>query len=143
MKYDMSKEKAPKRKKLLPEGWRKFSILDCKSSTSKQGNAMFIFPIKDCETGYEEDIYAVAEEGKRWFLKSILDSIGITPDKKGVYDWEIGQLINKEFMGLVEHEPNEFINRDGETIKTTQHKIVEAKSVEEVEAGVTWGPEKQ
>jgi hypothetical protein len=133
-----SNEKAPKKKKLLPEGWRKFTILGCKPTTSKGGNPMYVFSIQDCETGYEEDIYAVNVEGKRWFLKMMLEALGIVADKKGVTDWDPSQLVNKEFMGLVEHEPNEYINRDGETVKTTQHRITEVKSFEEVEAGVEW-----
>lgn len=127
---DMKGEKAPKRKKLLPEGWRKFSILDCKESTSKGGNQMFVFTIQDCDTGYEEDIYAVATQGKRWFLKTILSAVGCQAGEDGVYDWEIGQVINKEFMGLVEHEDNEYVNREGETIKGKQHRITEVKAEE-------------
>lgn len=135
---NMSNEKAPKRKKLLPEGWRKFTITDGKSTTSKGGNPMYVFSIQDCETGYEEDIYAVNVEGKRWFLKSLLEAIGFIADKDGCFDWELNQTVNKEFMGLVEHEPNEYINRSGETVKETQHRVTEVKSVEELESGVAW-----
>jgi len=127
----MSREKAPKRKKLLPEGWRTFTILDCKEAKSKSGNDMFIFSIKDCLTGYEEDIYAIATQGKRWFLKTILDAVGCSASQDGVYDWDTDEVMNKEFSGLVEHEPNKYINREGETVETTQHKIVEVKEATE------------
>jgi hypothetical protein len=138
---NMKDEKAPRRKKLLSEGWRRFTIVDCKETKSKGGNDMFVFTIVDCETSYQEDIYAVNVEGKRWFLKTILSACGIEEDKDGNFDWDIPQLINKEFMGLVEHEPNEYINRSGETVKETQHRITEVKSVEEVESGVAWPTE--
>jgi len=129
MKHNMSDEKKPNRKKLLPEGWRIFSIVNGKEATSKSGNAMIIFTIQDGLTGYQEDIYAVAEPKKRWFLKSILAAVGCEASQDGVYDWEFAQVINKEFEGLVEHEPNDFINREGETIKTTQHRIVDVGQV--------------
>ena len=133
--HDMSKETVPKRKKLLPEGWRQFTILDCKETTSKAGNEMFVFTIRDTETGYEEDIYAVATPKKRWFLKTILSAVGCEGGEDGVYNWDIPQVINKEFQGLVEHERNDYINRDGETVKGVQHRITEVKSVEDV----SWG----
>lgn len=129
---DMSGEKAMKRKRLLEEGWRKFTILDCKEETSKAGNEMFKFTIRDVETGYEEDIYAIATKGKRWFLKTILSAVGCQAGEDGIYDWNTDDVINKEFMGLVEHESNEYINRDGDTVKGTQHRIVEVKAEEAV-----------
>ena len=114
---NMTNEKAPKRKKLLPEGWRKFTIINCVPSKSKSGNDMFIFTIRDRETAYEEDIYAIATEGKRWFLKNLLTAVGCAAGQDGVYAWDIPEVLNKDFLGLVEHEPNEYINREGETIK--------------------------
>jgi len=133
-KHNMKDEKEPKRRRLLSEGWRLFTILDCREDISKSGNDMFIFTIKDIKTDYEEDVYAVAVKGKRWFLKSILTAVGCSAGEDGIYDWDIPQVINKEFMGLVEHEPNEYINRDNETVKTTQHRIVRIKQTSTEEA---------
>lgn len=125
-RHDMSNEKAPKKKILLPEGMHHFKILSVKQATSKSGNEMFIFTIKHMETGYEEDIYAVATEGKRYFLKQILHACGID-EVCGVYDWDETNVVNKDIFGIVGHEPNEYINRSGETVKTMQHKIVDVK----------------
>lgn len=133
MKYDMSNEPKPKLRKLLPKGWRQFTIIACKEAKSKGGNDMFIFTIVDRETGYEEDIYAVATQGKRWFLKSILTAVGCVGGADGCYEWEIEDVINQTFMGLVEHEPNSYINREGITVDTVQHRITDVKEVEEVE----------
>jgi hypothetical protein len=140
----MAGERPPKRKKLLPEGWRVFTILDCKPSKSKAGNEMFIFTIKDTLTGYEEDIYAVATPGKRWFLKCLLTAIGNTGGEDGVYEWDIPEVINKEFRGLVEHDPNDYINRDGEEVKAMQHRISDVKPLDEpLPPADDWGPEQQ
>lgn len=129
MSYSMNldNEKAPNVKQLLPQGWRIFTILSGEETTSKSGNAMFKFNIRDLETEYCEDIYCVSVEGKRWLLKQILSSCGIEKDASGNYTWDIKDILNKEILGKVNHKPNEYINRNGDTIKTTQHKIVEFK----------------
>lgn len=129
-RHDMKDEKKPFRRKLLPEGWREFQIINCKEATAKSGNEMFIFTIRDLLTAYEEDIYAISTPGKRWFLKSILDAVGCPAGQDGVYDWDIPTVLNKRFMGLVEHEPYEFVNREGETVKTQRHKIVDTKAID-------------
>ena len=125
---DMNEEKRPSYKVLLPEGWRKFKIVGCVEKKSKSGNMMFVFTAEDVDTGYEDTWYAVAEAGKRWFLKTILDACGC-PIKDGVYEWDIDKVIGKYVMGLVVHEPNEYINREGEKVSTTQHRVQEIKSV--------------
>lgn len=129
---NMSDEVAPSRKKLLEEGWRDFVIKSCAPSTSKSGNEMFIMDIMDKKTGYMDKIYPIATPKKRWFLKTILAACGIPASADGVYEWNVSDIVGKEVRGLVEHEPNEYINRNGETVKTMQHKIVEiAPMVEE------------
>jgi len=132
MELDMSAEKAPSRKKLLQEGTREFEILSAREQKSKSGNNMIVFNIKDIQTGYTEDIYAVAEPKKRWFLKQILEAVGC-PAVDGIYKVELPDLIGKKFAGTVEHEENEYINRDGVTVKGKQHKIVDVNSTTELE----------
>lgn len=135
MRYtsNFSDEKPPKRRQLLPEGWRQFTIQDMKESKSKSGNDMFVFTIRDRDTGYEEDIYALNVDGKKWFLGAILKACGITPNADGVMAYGPSDVIGKEVYGLVVHEPNEYINRKGETINTTQHRIVEIRK-----EGIAW-----
>ena len=127
----MSSEKPIIRKRLLDEGWRVFEIISCEPSVSKGGNEMFIFEFKDEETQYVDKTYAVATQGKRFFLKSILAACGVPAAADGVYDWEIKDVIGKKIQGLVEHEDNEWINRQGDTVTTKQHRIVEIKPREE------------
>ena len=128
-KMPMNDEKRPNVKKLLPEGWRLFEIVGAVESTSKSGNQMFIITAKDVETGYEDTWYAVAEPKKRWFLKTILAACGCAASEDGVYDWELSDILNKSISGLVEHEDNEWINRDGETVTNKQHKVVEVQEI--------------
>ncbi len=126
--HNMDKEKAPSRKVLLPEGWRMIRIIGVKEGTSKAGNPQFIFRIQDSDTKHEEDLYAVATEGKRYFLKQILVACGVK-ELLGTFNWDVPDVLNKEILALVEHKPNEYINRQGETVKTTQHKIVDVKAI--------------
>jgi len=126
----MSQEKEPTRKKLLPEGWREFKILGCEPSVSKSGNDMFIFELQDEETAYIDKVYAISTQGKRWLLKTILSACNVKAAQDGVYDWETKDVIGKQVNCLIEHEDNEWFNRQGEKVTTKQHKIVEFKESE-------------
>ncbi len=132
---DMGNEQKPKRKVLFKEGLRRFLIVGCSEEVrSKAGNKQYILTIKDTETGQEDSLYAVSEPGKRWMLKEILNACKIK-NENGVYQFEpplSENLIGKVIMGLVEHEPNTFINRENVTITTTQHKIYDFKPEDQV-----------
>ncbi len=129
---DFSGEKEPMVKKLLQQGWREFEIVDCVPETSKSGNDMFVFHMKDVATEYVDRVYAIAVQGKRWMLKSILLSCDVEAGQDGKYKWNFDSVMNKKIMGFVEHEPNEFINRNNETVKTIQHKITKFKKNSEM-----------
>lgn len=128
---NLDDEKKPSIKRLLPEGWRTFQFKAGKEETSKAGNSMFKMNIEDMETEYTEDIYVVRTPGKRWTLKCILSSFGIERQPDGNYTYDIPDLLNKDILGLVAHEPNEYINRQGDIVKTEQHKIIDFKAVEQ------------
>ena len=128
---NMKDEKEPTKKRLLEEGWHKFKIIGCEPSVSKKGNKMFIFKLEDDKTKYVDTIYLVGEEGKRWMLKSLLAVCGVPASADGVYDWDENMVIGKEIGGLVDHEENSYINRNGDEVKGKQHRIVEFKPVNE------------
>lgn len=132
---NMSEEKAPLRKQLLEEGWRKFIVTGCEPSIAKSGNNMFVFKLTDDKTKYEDTVYLVAEPKKRWMLKSLLSVCGIKAAEDGIYNWDIPDVIGKEVGGLVEHEDNDYINRDGQKVTKKQHKIVEFRPVNDV---ISW-----
>jgi hypothetical protein len=122
-KYDMSGESAPKT--LLPKGWRKFRITDGEEQLSKKGNPMFKFTFLDIDTQTSSDVYAITTQGKRWFLKQILSACHAPAGEDGVYDWDLPDVIGKVVRGRVDHEDNEWINREGKKQVTLQSKIVE------------------
>jgi hypothetical protein len=124
---DMKEERTPR--KLLPIGVRKFTILDCVESKSKQGNLMFIVSILDQETKYIDKLYLVGEPKKRWMLKQLLTACGLSAGQDGNYDWDIADILNKEFYGEIEHEDNTFIDKKNVEVKIKQHKIVNIEAV--------------
>lgn len=134
---DMNEEKKVTKRRLLPEGWRIFKIVGCSEEVkSKSGNNQYIITLEDKETGYQDNVYAVSEPKKRWFLKEILESCSV-PQKDGIYTFEpplSKSLIGKYIEGLVEHEDNEWINREGKTITTKQHRINEVR----LQTSIAW-----
>lgn len=128
-KMDMSGESERHAFEELPDGWREFTIDDCKPATSKAGNEQFIFLFTDKETGQQGDVYAIATQSKRWFLKSILGACEIEASADGVYDWDIEDVIGKEVQGKVENQEDTFIDREGETKTVSRPKIVQVKTI--------------
>ena len=120
------KEKAPSRKVLLPEGWRNFQIEACEKTTSKSGNMMFKVGLLDEVTQTSTNIYLIAVQGKRWALKQVLEATGVEKQEEDEYDYST-DLLGKKLSGLVIHEPNDYINRNGEEVKAFQHKVAEFK----------------
>jgi len=137
--YDMSKES--ERAPLLDEGWHKFEIVSCEEQVSKQGNNMFKIKIAELEHYQEVEIYAIATEGKRWFLKQILMACGIVPDDKGIFKWEEGDLIGKVISGKVVHKTDPWINREGKEVTTTKHKVETITPLGQNEGTVDLGEE--
>jgi len=129
-KDDMSGEKAPSRKKVLPEGWMDMSIESCEPSVSKAGNQMMIVELYNKENNYSEKIYLVAEQGKRWQLKKLLTACGIEAEKDGVYDWDTEDIVGKEIKALNEPEDNTWINREGIEITTKQNCFTDFEAQE-------------
>lgn len=129
-------EKAPSKKVLLPEGWRGFDITSCEKTVSKSGNAMFKITLVDQELLASTDVYAIAVPGKRWFLKSLIEAVGIDKQEDDDYDYS-PELLNQKVSGLVVHETNDYINRDGIEVKAKQHKIQEFKKHTSNPGGIT------
>lgn len=130
MKMDFSQEKAPQRKKLLMEGWNAMTVNSCEPSVSKKGNQMMIIGLMTEKKDYIETIFLVSESGKRWMLKKLLTACGIAAGQDGIYDWEPENIINKSVNVLVEHEDQEFIDRNGETKKIKQNRVVDFEPIE-------------
>jgi hypothetical protein len=115
-------ETPPKDTRLLPKGMRGFKIVSGEEGVSKAGNSQFIVGLKDEETGIVATVYLLRKPGKRWYLKSLLEAVGVEKQEDDAYNY-LPEIMDKKLTADVIHEPNEYINRDGETITTTQHKL--------------------
>ena len=130
MGYSMDMNKEREFGVMLPEGWRKFEIIDIKEDTSSKGNEMFVITVMDVELQQiPDDIYAIATPKKRWFLKQILTACGVAAGSDGNYNWDIDDIMGKFILGKVDHVDNEFVNREGETVKNKKTKINQVKKV--------------
>lgn len=132
--YEHNMSKESEKASLLSEGWHKFEIVSCEEQVSKKGNDMFKIRIAELEHYQEVEIYALAVEGKRWFLKQILVACGVKPNDKGVFTWDEGDLVGKVISGKVTHVTEPWVNREGKDVVTTKHKI-ETVSLIGVEEG--------
>jgi hypothetical protein len=129
-------ETPPKDTRLLPEGWRGFEIVTGDDTPSKAGNPMFTIQLKDEQTGIVTKAYLIRTPGKRWFLKQILEAVGVDKQDDDNYNY-LPEIIGKKVMGEVSHEPNKYINRDGIEVETTQHRIGSFKEYTANPDGVT------
>ncbi len=120
--------KGEKMRTLVNEGWHDFEIVKIKEETSKAGNQMFIASVALADNPQQGlDVYLVAEEGKRWFLKQLLIACGIEPDVEDNFSWDIPDVEGKTVQGRIEHVNEEWIDREGKTRNTPKAKLVEFK----------------
>jgi len=110
---------------LLDEGWRDFRVVKIVDAISKGGNPQFIITVRDLETGTDVEVYAVSVEGKRWFLKAFLAAMGIVESAEGTFDWDSDDLIGKHVSARVEHEPNDWVDRNNVQHHDKRTKIAE------------------
>lgn len=119
---DMSKERKPR--ELFQEGESVVKILSMEYQTSKNGNPMFKCEIKQEVTGATDTFYFVAEEGKRWLLKSLLDATGqYKKDKNNNYEFNTENIIGSLVLADIYHEEQPYIKPNGEEIKVKQNRI--------------------
>jgi hypothetical protein len=129
-------ETPPKDTRLLPVGWRGFEIVTGDDKPSKKGNPMFTLQIKDEQTGIVVPIYLIRTPGKRWNLKQVLEALDIKKQDDDDYNY-LPEIIGKKIMGEVVHEPNEWINRNGDPVTTMQHRVSLFKTYTSNPDGVT------
>jgi hypothetical protein len=120
---DMSNEKRPP--VLLPEGDRRMVVTEMIKGTSKKGFEKYITVVEDVKTKKSLELHLSNKEGVRWVLKSLLSACGVEKNAEGKYDWSETDVIGKTVIGMVETIQEEWINREGETVKTPKSKITE------------------
>lgn len=119
---DMSKERKPR--ELFKEGESVVKILSMEYQTSKNGNPMFKCEIKQEITSAVDIFYFVAEEGKRWLLKSLLDATGqYKKNAENKYEFDTEKVIGSLVLADIYHEEQPYIKPNGEEIKVKQNRI--------------------
>lgn len=125
MKDDFSNDS---RKELLPEGWIALEIVSMVEGVSKAGNPKYTIRFAcadDPQSGIDQDLTNIP--GKRWMLRSLLESAGIEPEKneegKEIYDWEIEDILGHTVLAEIIHDKTPFIGRDGKEIVIPKAKI--------------------
>ena len=123
-KHNMKDEKPPNVKQLIsPVGWHCFQVLGAVEGMSKAQKPKFVVTVKHIESEQVEEIHPSAVPGKRWLLKQLLTACGIEAGKDGVYKWDVSDVKDKKVLAFVQHEPNSYIDRNGNEVKNTQHKL--------------------
>lgn len=122
-KDDMSGEKKPV--VLLPEGLRAVRITEMIKGLSKAGNNQFVTTIEDTKTRESMQVWLVAEPKKRWLLKSLLVAVKASAGEDGVYDWSTTDVIGKTVIANVKHYKEDWINKEGNTVKLDKCKVSE------------------
>jgi len=125
MSYEMNMKNERKPSKLIPAGEREFKVIVMEEKKSKAGNMMFVTTIEDNETKGTMDVYLIAEEGKRWMLKNLLSCVNVSAAKDGVYKFDIKDVVGQRVRAIIEHVEEEWINREGQTIKSPKAKLLE------------------
>lgn len=121
--HNMRGEKEPNA--IFEDGWHQFEVVDIKEEISKNANEMFVISLAlSSNPRMGTDVYAIAVEGKRWFLKMFLDACGIQPDEAGDYNWDKEDVIGKNIEGLVENQEETWLDRNGNEKKTPKSKII-------------------
>ena len=119
---DMSKERKPK--ELFQEGESVVKVLSMDYQTSKNGNGMFKCEIKQENTGAVDTFYFVAEEGKRWLLKSLLEATGqYKKNLDNQYTFDTDKVIGCNVLAEIYHEEQPYTTTTGQTIQVKSNKI--------------------
>jgi len=115
----------------LENGWYKFEVAKVEEKISKAGNQMFVVNIAlDTNAGIGTEVYMIAEQGKRWFLKQLLKACDCPASEDGVYDWSEEDIIGKIVEGRVENAQEEWIDRNGNPRTTEKSKVVEFRKIQ-------------
>jgi hypothetical protein len=120
---NMKDEKKPSG--IIPAGMRKIRVTEMIEATSKAGNLMFNTTIEDVETHITMVEYLISVPKKRWKLKSLLSAVGLPAGEDGVYNWDTIDVIGKDCVANVEHYQEDWINKEGNTVKLNKARVTE------------------
>ena len=128
-KMDMSNERRPK--ELFKPGDSVVKILSMEFQTSKSGNKMFKCEIQQAVTGATDTFFLVAEEKKRWLLKSLLDATGqYKKDENNMYVFDPDKIIGMDVVAEIYHEEQPWTDTNGNETTVKNNKIKKFKKSE-------------
>ena len=120
---------------LPPEGFVDVEIVKMVEGTSKTGNSKFTIDFANADNageGLQQDLTNI--QGKRWLLRQLLEACGIEPEineeGRKIYNWDIPDIEGKTVSAKVEHEPNDWTDRQGTEHHDKRAKFVEFKKYE-------------
>ncbi len=70
-------------------------------------------------------VYAISTEGKRWFLKQLLNSCGCEAGQDGIYDFDTDEIIGHTVSGRIENSQEKWTDKTGKERTTPKSKVVE------------------
>jgi hypothetical protein len=125
--YDMDMNGEGEGQSKFLDGWYDWEIVSMVDETSKNGNKMIVASVAlaDDATRGIDKVYLVSEPKKRWFLKNLLDAVGCSGSKDGVYSWSKDDVIGHTVSGRIQNNVEEWKGRDGKIHKSTKSQIVE------------------
>lgn len=138
MPYSDNMKDERKPSSLFPAGERIIRVLEMIETKSKAGNRMFQTVIEDVKTHATMTIFLVAEPKKRWMLKSLLTACQLPAGEDGVYNWDTTDVIGKTVVAMVEHYPEDWINREGNKVTSDKAKVTDFLSAPLSEEEVIW-----
>ena len=126
---DMTQEIEPN--KVFEEGWHDWEVVKVEEQTSQAGNQMFKISLALADKPSEGiAVYAVAEQGKRWFLKQLLRACDCAAGEDGIYDWSEEDIEGQAVSGRIENAKETWVDREGKIRETLKSKIVEFRKLE-------------
>jgi len=124
--FDMSNEQEAGAQEVFNEGWHDFEIVTMDEMTSKQGNPMFKIHLVLAEDASKGIIvYAISTEGKRWFLKQLLNACACEAGQDGIYDFDTNEIVGHTVSGRIENSQENWKDRTGKERTSTKSKVVE------------------
>lgn len=110
---------------LIADGWNTVSVVDISVETSKQGNNMWVITTEHPESGSVDKTYAVTKKPNCWVFDSFLKACGYKRNAQGIFTGvEVGNCLGMSVQAQNKAESNEFVTRDGETIKEMRNKFI-------------------
>lgn len=115
---------------IIPEGNQVFIVTGIEERESSNGGKFLIVSLDHPSSSGSIDVWCNLEVGKRWLIKSLLESIGsFKKTGENSYIFEDTDLIGMKVVGVVENITKPEINMDGNEITRTRSRVKTFKAL--------------